>query len=282
VADETMNSEASAEGLVGGDENYFIPMADLLAGVVFVLLILIMSFALVTRSDFISSEQISDEMKRIREQLEQARAIERAYLEPREAASQALELVLARLSMALDTAGIPNTVDKRAGSLSVASEYLFATDSHVLSEVGRVRADQLANALRVYLPCLTSLPVSNAEACAGLPKARLDRLVVAAHAAAAPKGIDGLGNALVFTGAQALSVYSRLVEMAPLLLDARNAHAQPVIEFRGYGDRRPPPANVTNTAEIQVPAARVELLLRMDVPAIPDGVWRLPPQVPAR
>ena len=35
------------EALAGHGENYFVPMADLLAGIVFVLLILIMSLALV-------------------------------------------------------------------------------------------------------------------------------------------------------------------------------------------------------------------------------------------
>jgi hypothetical protein len=226
------------EALARHGENYFVPMADLLAGVVFVLLILIMSLALVTRTDFVVSEQAIAEMKRVATELEKARALQRAYLEPREVASAALEETLSRISVALSAAGLPNVLDSQAGSIAMNSRLFFDEGAHALSEAGRTRAGQLALIMTQYLGCLSNIPRPRSEACAGIPAARLDRVVVAAHVGRFEKGVDGIETASSLTGLQALAVYSRLAETAPLLLQLMNAHRQPGLEFRGFGNRR--------------------------------------------
>ena len=268
------------EALSDSGENFFIPMSDLLAGVVFILLILIMSLALVTRTDFVVSERAAAEMARIAAELEKARALQRAYLEPRETASEALEAMLQRISAALTAAGLPNVIDKQAGSIAMASRLLFNEGDHALSDAGRARLGQLAEILMRYLGCLSTILRPQPDACAGIPSARLDRLVVAAHVGGNTKRTDGIQTPGALTGAQALAVYSRLAETAPLLLELRNARKQPGFEFRGFGDRRPPPGNADGSPPI--PADRIELILRMDVPTIPDDVWLLPLQVPAQ
>jgi hypothetical protein len=75
--------------------------------------------------------------------------------------------------------------------------------------------------------------------------------------------------------ARALAVYSALVNAEPVLLQPRNTAAQPVIEFRGLGERpAAAPAAAARSGE------RLELLLRMEVPPIPADIWRLAPHVP--
>jgi hypothetical protein len=266
------------DALAGHSENYFVPMADLLAGIVFVLLILIMSLALVTRTDFVTSEQAIAEMKRVATELEKARALQRAYLEPREVASAALQATLSRISVALSAVGLPNVLDSQAGSITMHSRLFFDEGAHALSEAGRTRADQLALIMTQYLGCLSNIPRPRPEACAGIPSARLDRLVVAAHVGRFEKGADGIERASTLTGLQALAVYSRLAETSPVLLELKNVHGQPGLEFRGFGDRRPPPKGGTVSA---LPSAdRIELILRMEVPAVPDDVWTLPVRLP--
>jgi hypothetical protein len=185
-----------------------------------------------------------------------------------------------RISAALTGAGLPNVIDKRAGSIAMASRLLFNEGEHALSDAGRARVDQLAEILTRYLGCLSTALRPQPDVCAGIPSARLDRLVLAAHVGGSTKLKDHLHTPSALTGAQALAVYSRLAETAPSLLELRNARKQPGFEFRGFGDRRPPPRNADGSPSM--PADRIELILRMDVPTIPDDAWVLPPQVPAQ
>jgi hypothetical protein len=258
-------------------ENYFIPMSDLLAGVVFVLLILIMSLALVIRPDFVASERATAEMKRIAAELEKARALERQFIEPREAASRALEMILDRMSMALASTGLPNVLNNHTGSIEMSGRLFFGEGEHVLSETGRARADQLALILSQYLGCVSNIPRPLPELCTGIPDARLSRVIVASHVGPLDKRMNGVPTAAVLTAARALGIYSRLAEKAPILMQLQDPHGQPGVEFRGFGDRQP---KLDQTRTAPLASDRIELILSMDVPAIPDDVWRLPVVVP--
>jgi hypothetical protein len=267
---------AANESLTDQEENYFVPMADLLAGVIFILMILIMSLALVTREDFLVTEQATIEIKRVFSELERARAAEHMYLEPRETASKALQLLLERLAHDLDGAGVPATVNKESGSLSIAGELFFST-AHELSEAGHQRIAALATALRRHLSCVApGLPAADPQECNDLPSARLDRLVIAASSRTLKPPADAAASAKAFTAAKALAVYSAVVNAVPALLELKNADAQPVIEFRGLGER-PSSASTSEATS----ASQLELLFRMDVPPIPADIWRLAPRVPA-
>jgi hypothetical protein len=258
-------------------ENYFIPMSDLLAGVVFVLLILIMSLALVIRPDFVVSERATAEMKRIAAELEQARALERQFIEPREAASRALEMILERISMSLASTGLPNVLNKQAGTIEMSSRLFFDEGGHILSETGRTRADQLALILSQYLGCVSNIPRPRPELCVGIPDARLKRILVASHVGPFDKTINGVPTAGVLTAARALGIYSHLAEKAPILLQLQDPHGQPAVEFRGFGDRQP---KLDQSRTATAASDRIELMLSMNVPAIPNDVWRLPVAVP--
>ena len=142
----------------GGQEDvathsYFMPMVDMLAGVVFLLVIMLASSMLVTRPEFAQTEAMEQEMARIQAELDKARATDRLYLEPRRRARAATELLLTRVSDRLRRDGIETAAAPETGMLTFAAMQPFAERG--LSADGDRLTKALSIALAAELPCLT-------------------------------------------------------------------------------------------------------------------------------
>lgn len=219
-------------GDLSDSHGYFIPMVDMMAGVVFILVVLLASVNLVSRDDFTEAAEASAEIQRIQAELDAARQIEQRVLEPRRIADAALNTLLERLARHLSDAGIAAIADPATGRLDIADDASRAADAEVPDTDADARlAAALSTALSTELPCLAPGGSTSATTdCAAYGGARLDRSLVVVRS-----GPEAGPEAENRASARALSLLSQAVARSPALLGLRAIDGEALLGYRGAG-----------------------------------------------
>ncbi len=246
-------SDHNSEGGAG----FFVPMVDMLAGVIFILIIMLVSVALLARDDYTKIETAQKEVSQIEKELEAARAAEATYLYPRRQASEALRAVLRRIGDDLAAGGIASSVEKGPDRLRLGSAVVFDGGAS-LSPAGTRIASTLSKALARSLPCLTDLrPMPE---CADVPDARAARIAITVHS---PAREGAALDAQALTDVQSVNLFAALGDHNPALAVLRNPAGQKLLGYAGLGDS-------VLSKEAGAHAERVELVFEMFVPPLPD------------
>lgn len=157
---------------------YFMPMVDMLAGVVFILVIMLAAMSLVSREDFNKAEPMQQEIQRIQSELAKARALDQSLLTPRRAAQRAITDLLTRLQEKTSAAGFVTEIKSAEGLLFLKDANLFAADQPSLTNRGQQAAGILSEALAGELACLAERSASNKPCMLGA--IRLDGVTIGA------------------------------------------------------------------------------------------------------
>jgi hypothetical protein len=237
--------------------SYFVPMVDMLAGVVFILIIMLASVSLVSRTDFSVAIESQAEIKRIQMELERARLLDAHYLDPRRTAEAAVRLLFLRLQEGLARRGFESESKPEEGRLLLTSE--TKPDAPVpASPPFDIRiAAALAEVLAAELPCLADGDRAS-PVCAAYPAARLDTATIAVR----DVGKDDTDTTLA-TGA-ALSLFADVAHAAPNLLALRSPGGARLMTYRGLSALEAAGGQLHKGA-----AGRIELQVQMDVPPLP-------------
>lgn len=247
----------SDQNIEGGGSGFFVPMVDMLAGVIFILIIMLVSVALLARDDYTKIETAQKEITAIEKELEAARAVEATYLHPRRQANEALRAVLERISKDLAAGGISSAIEKGPDRLRLEDADFF--DGGVsLSAKGAQAVTVLSKALARSLPCLTDLrPVPE---CADVPDARAARVAITVHSPAR----DGSPlDAQALTDVQSVALFAAVGEDNPALMALRNPAGQKLVGYAALGDS-------VLAKEAGEHTERIELVFEMFVPPLPD------------
>ncbi len=235
--------------------SYFIPMVDMLAGVVFILVILLAATTLVSRSDFADAAAANAEIARINEALKVARAQEHQVLEPRRRARAAQRRLLDQIGVQLKAAKIDSAIDYEAGRLSISADRLFSPDKAVLEDAGRHVASILSSAFHSELPCLSKPPAA-ADNCAAYDSVMLEEAIVAYRSAT-------LDSAAALPSARALTLLSQIVAATPSLAGLAAADSGKLLTHAGFV---PSGAKTGKDQEAGASDDAIVLQFRMQVP----------------
>jgi chemotaxis protein MotB len=194
------------------EESYFISMADMMVGLLFIFIILLLYFAL--------------QMKEKTAELTGATATR--------------TMILRKLETSLKDQGIKVSVDEKAGILRLPEDVLFASGADQLSEKGYVSVAIVARELASVLPCYTyPRPERGCEN----SKHSIDAIFVEGHTDSDRMGGRGIiEDNLDLSMKRATNTYRRLTEVEQRLMLMRNApgdQGQPVLSVSGYGELRP-------------------------------------------
>ena len=225
------------------EENYFVSMTDMMVGIVFIFIIMLMYYAL--------------QMRDVTDQLT--------------GADQTRAEILQQLKQSLKDKGIPVEVDVQNGILRLPDAILFDSGHDELKPDGKVAVNHLAEALWDVLPCYTDLPngVSAAHSkCRADVKHHIESLYIEGHT-----DQDRLNGTLRLKDNWDLSVnratntYRELVTLnsnLESLCVRKSDRCDPILSVSGYGEKRP--VDLGNSDEAKKRNRRIDLRIIMVKP----------------
>jgi len=241
-------SESAGTQDHGEGENYFVSMTDMMVGMLFVFIILLMSFALlfrqqtdVTNETRTSKIKHANEIERKLEDLEIE--ITRQIDNIREAALLRQKL-LNEIDAQLRRENLIVQVDESNGVLHLTEDTIrFRQNDASLSDGARQNVGKIARVLARVLPAYVScLKGVSASSCQNQTKASVETVFIEGHT-------DTVGpddQNWVLSAQRAANTYRELTTGSRELRQFRNRSGQELLSISGYSSTRPiDPANTT-------------------------------------
>lgn len=217
----TNRRQSQDAGAWGGQ---LISISDLMAGLLFVFIVIVLVFAYKLNK---ATEAREDVVKEFRS----TQAVR----------SSLLKTIHDNLvTRGLSTADIK--IDPETGVLSLRERILFPSGSTDLSSEGKWALSVLALVLNDVLPCYAG--TYSATAPPGCPDGsatgRLEAVFVEGHTDSIPvSGTNRYGDNWNLSTARAIAVFNEMTLQQPQLDAITNATSQPLFSISGYADRRP-------------------------------------------
>jgi chemotaxis protein MotB len=285
-----------------GHDDYYGSMADILAGLLFIFIIIAMIFAVVQRyidADALESvaqreqatvarmaeldaresrlalqeQDLAERESRVAEAAERAFEFERTVQVERmlEARARLVEAMAAELS----SRGLSVQSDPAQGVIGLSSGNIYTVGAVGLSPAGTKSVSGLAEVLRKYLPCVAQAPngprgtIGGTINCAPYADARLAALQVVATAD--PTGI---------AGARAVTLLGGMLDGSPGLIELRNDHEQRLLDVRVVDGQPVTPQKPAKGKKSARPdlrdTGRIDLHLPLSLPSAGPGQSVLP------
>lgn len=229
------------------DESYFISMSDMLTGLLFVFIILLLYFALQMR-------QATQELR---------------------GANDARRELLVNLKARLKSKGVKVEIDPVTGVLRLPDAILFEPASPTLSAKGEDSVRKVADALFEVLPCYTDTHVTGMP-CREKPSVyRIDALFVEGHTDKHVYVRGGRDTNIDLSTQRAINTYLAIVQRQPQLDEiTTNYPAQgnlparklPIFSVSGYGAKRPIPGHESFDERDLTMNRRIDLRFLMATP----------------
>jgi flagellar motor protein MotB len=225
------------------EESYFVSMADMMVGLLFVFIILLLYFALQFRQ---TTHDIAS-------------------------ADESRAAILTRLDKALKAQGLRVSIDVDQGVLRLPEDVLFDVGEADLTPRGRQAVAILGRAMTNVLPCYTWPRPAR-----GCPPTRqhLDAIFIEGHTDSDPMAGQGaIRDNLDLSVMRATNTYRALLAATPTLGLLRNQPPagpetpQPVLSVSGYGADRP--VDPSGTPEAKQRNRRIDLRFLMAAPREP-------------
>lgn len=199
------------------DEGYYVPITDMLIGLLFLFIIMLMYFAAQLRSTtdaLITSEQTRNEL------LEKVAGYMREH-------------------------NVRAEADLHAGVLRLPNEILFEKSRDAPKPEGERALHVLADAFGVYLPCYSYAPGGRPEVCGAPSPHHLEAIFIEGHTDSDPMAPNGrLRDNWDLSAARAANTFRLISGFAPALSTFRSApldqpEARALMSVAGYADQRP-------------------------------------------
>jgi flagellar motor protein MotB len=237
-----MNLDETYEHVVE-EENYFASMTDMMVGLVFIFIIMLMYFVL--------------EFRNVTDQLV--------------GADQTRTEILKKLESTLKSEGVDVTVDTQNGVLRLPDAILFDSGHAELKPQGHTAVGHLADALADVLPCYTDLASVADARPATCPKSkhRIESVYIEGHTDQDSYSGGGLiRDNWDLSVVRATNTYRELTALRPNLATLcavkPGGRCEPVLSVSGYGPQRP--VELGDSDEAKSRNRRIDLRLIMVTP----------------
>ena len=213
-----------ATHLAEEDDSYFVSMTDLMVGMLFIFIIMLMAFALSFREAQQEQQTINEEQKTITE----------ASLGSR----KARDAILDSLKDRLDKQGVEVIIDKENGVLRLKAEVLFEKGSSNLTANGAAIIGHVALALEEVVPCYAKSNPGPSLECAKIVGTPLEAIFVEGHTDPDPFDPSSGRDNWILSAERAISTFKQITSKSPLLNELRNDNGQHLLGVAGYEARR--------------------------------------------
>ena len=153
-------ADESAGSHTEEDENYFVSMTDMMVGILFIFIIMLMVFALnfqkqTDRTEFLTEQQREqiEKAKELAQQIADLQAQIDTEISEINKADQARAVLLETIRVRLEAVGLKVTIDSDTGVLRLAEDAIrFAQNSAILDDTAGQNVDSLSRVLADVLP----------------------------------------------------------------------------------------------------------------------------------
>ncbi len=250
-------------------DNFFIPMTDMMVGLLFIFVIMVAFFAYklsrqLSQEQFVPQSlliKVTEERDDMREKLALIKANSVVKFNQNSRDSQ--KAIIRNVKDAMERTGIGVSADYERGLLRLQGIDLFGSSSTTLKDPVIVRT--LASALQLELTCYV-LPASRSKDCEG-KVGYVEAVYIEGHTDALRVGIsrqDGISNNLQLAARRATNTYETIVTSNPALRDYRNPSQHSILSVSAFGAQRPIAPN--DTSEGRDRNRRIDLKVEMYVP----------------
>lgn len=222
------------------EENYFVSMTDLMVGLVFVFIILLMYFAL-------QFQEVTEELT---------------------GANKTRTEILEQLEKTLKERGVDVIIDPDNGILRLPDSILFDSGQSQLKAEGRMNVGSLADALRDVLPCYSQGLVRSTTC----PESQhlIESVYIEGHTDSDRyAGSGGLRDNWDLSVVRATNTFRALAEFEPELRSLcapKKDRCEPILSVSGYGPQRPVPDSQGTEDQRKQQNRRIDLRLIMMAP----------------
>jgi chemotaxis protein MotB len=169
------------------DEGYFASMTDVVIGLLFIFIIMLMFFAMRFQQATQQQDQATQKQKQATEQQIEVTERQKTLIDDLTDSEAARSEILESLKDGLQKEGIIVSIFKDEGILRLPEEILFEKSSWDLNAKGAIALKALARALDVVLPCYTVGSRSRTDDCPNKKaRAQVEAIFIEGHADADP------------------------------------------------------------------------------------------------
>lgn len=211
-------------------ESYFVSMTDLMIGLLFIFIIMLMSFAINYREAEEERQQHTETLEQTNQRLTDNR--------------NTVAHILRELERSLEQQGIDVRVFPETGVLRLPENILFESGQAELSARGERAVGVLATALDPLIPCFARVDGfgwqgTGQVVCDDQHHGRLEAVLIEGHTDDRPiRGGRFLSNWELST-ARAIATFAALERGAPMIGRAENDREEKLVGVSGYGEHRP-------------------------------------------
>ncbi|VFU10492.1 OmpA/MotB family protein [Methylocella tundrae] len=249
------------------EENYFVSMTDMMVGVLFIFIIMLMVFALDYRSktdDQTESLKVAQEVAKKLETLRKEVSEEISALDEAQRTRQRL---LQQLKSELETQRLRVEVDEQNGVLRLTEDAVrFDADKATLSDAARQNVARIARVLNDVLPAYAACQsrLERVE-CRDTPGSTVETVFIEGHTDVTgvkdPDERDRRNWEL--STERAVNTYRGIIADAPLLRAMRNLKREEIISVSGYSSARP--IDSAERADAWAKNRRIDLRFVMEI-----------------
>ncbi|MER2606772.1 MAG: OmpA family protein [Siculibacillus sp.] len=237
---EQDGSTAAEEG-----ENYFVSMTDMMVGVLFVFIIMLMTFALDFRSTTDVQEGALEVAKQVAVKLDALQADVHSEIVRMEKASQDRRKMLVDIRGQLASEGLDVQVDEANGVLRLTEDAVrFATGRADLVDRNKDNVGRIARVLERVLPKYVACRGGGQTSCRATDTAAIETVFIEGHTDTTGHDADNWQ----LSTARAVATYRELITVAPSLRTLLNQKREEIVSVSGYAATRPIDARSTREA----------------------------------
>jgi len=218
------------------DENYFVSMTDMMVGILFIFIILLMVFALNFRDRTDEQEdkiQIAEDVAERIEELRKEVSLEIARLDD---AEQARRAMLRDIEQRLKERGLNVEIDLQNGVLRLTEDAVrFAVNRSELSVSAEHNVNGIAEVLTEVLPFYATCDAAVGISCSSSEKARVETVFVEGHTDT--DGSDDRNWQL--STERAVNTYRQMITSSPKLRALQNSDGNELVSVSAYAFTRP-------------------------------------------
>jgi len=268
------------------DNNYLTSVSDLMVGMLFLFIILLMAFALNYRTAEEQAAEVEAELTRERDEVSLAKdrlaqERDRLAMERDRIAIERDEILavtdslmrdnyvradmLTQIVVALRDRDVEVTLDPENGIVRLPESLLFDTGEAVLRTDGARTLRELAAILAQTLPCYSRAPVIQQSDCVGVAKPLLEAVLVEGHTDDRPISTSDFADNWELASARAINTFKALLAYEPSLAALLNERGEALLGISNYEAQRP--VSTGPTAEDRRLNRRIDLRFLIAVPS---------------